>query len=92
MKLLSGILIGVVVAYTGSIIIAQEVDVLPEEITPVIEKSKYDDGNPDVVSYVEALEKSATSTPEMDIKYTNDQIIQKLNIIEQKLDVIIKRR
>lgn len=70
-------------------LIAQEVE--PKEEVPVIEQIiRYADGK-DTDSFTETLEKSATSTPESNQKYTNDQVIDYLKRIEIKLDIIIKR-
>jgi len=74
------------------ILIAQEVDPPKEEVVPVIQPiEKYSDGVAEIESFTEILEKSATSTPESNQKYTNDQVIEHLKRIEKKLDIIIKR-
>jgi len=89
MRSILGFILGAVVAYTGGYIIAQEVPVDNVEVVP--EVRIYDDGKPDD-SYAEKVYKSATSTPEFDSYYFNDQILQKLDRIEQKMDLIIKRK
>lgn len=66
-------------------VIAQETP-QPELIEPVAQptETKYDDGKT-TDSFVEKIKKSATSTPENDDLYIQDQILEKLNNIENLL-------
>jgi len=72
------------------VLVAQEVEPVVE--VPITETEVYSDGNDRTVSYIEALLKSSTSTPELSRNYIDEQVVETLKRIEHKLDLIIKRK